>query len=80
MSAESDHDGDLGFDEPPFEEVDPEKLAECLYWRCALLFERRTSNHVYCRKACRSRDKKWRRSVERKEARAAKRALKKQSR
>ena len=72
MGAESEAD----FDEPPFEDVDPEKLAECLYWRCGMLFERRTSNHVYCRKACRSRDTKWRRSVERKAAREARRTAK----
>jgi hypothetical protein len=56
----------IELDEPPFEDVDPERLAECRYWRCQELFERRTANHRFCRKACRSRQKKWERSVERK--------------
>lgn len=60
-------------DDPPFEDVDPEKLAECRYWRCGDLFERRSANNIFCRKACRSRQRKWERSVERKNARKAKR-------
>lgn len=60
-------------DDPPFEDVDPEKLAECRYWRCGELFERRSANNVFCRKACRSRQRKWERSVERKNARKANR-------
>ena len=60
------------------DEVDPEKLQVCGYWRCGLLFETRSMNHQFCRKACRSRQRKWERSVERKarklEARQAKAA------
>jgi len=44
------------------EEVDPEKLRECEYWRCGDLFEARTANQIFCRKACRSRQRKWERS------------------
>ena len=47
------------------EDVDPDRLAECRYWRCRELFERRTSNQIYCRKACRSRQNKWARAQER---------------
>ncbi len=53
-------------DEFPFEDVDPERLTDCRYWRCGELFERRSANHIFCRKACRSRQRKWERSVERK--------------
>ena len=50
-------------DEPPADEdVDPERLAVCAYWRCGELFERRSASHRYCRKACRSRDRKWQRA------------------
>ncbi len=66
-------------DEFPLEDVNPDKLAECRYWRCGELFERRSTNHRYCRKACRSRDKKWRRSVERKNARAERQRAKRSS-
>jgi len=46
-------------------DFDPERLAECGYWRCAELFERRTANQRFCRKACRSRQRKWLRAQER---------------
>lgn len=49
---------DLG----PDDDVDPDHISVCAYWRCGELFERRTSNHRYCRKACRSRQKKWERA------------------
>ncbi|MGI9607550.1 MAG: hypothetical protein ACR2P0_15590 [Acidimicrobiales bacterium] len=57
-----------------WDEVDPERLEVCAYWRCGELFERRTSNHEFCRKACRSRQRKWERAQVRKAARAAKSA------
>ena len=50
-----------------FEELDPERLRECGYWRCGDLFEAKTSNQIFCRKACRSRQRKWERAQERKE-------------
>lgn len=55
-------------DEPDDYEVDPERLRECEYWRCGDLFEIRTSNQIFCRKACRSRQRKWERSQARKAA------------
>lgn len=54
---------------------DPDKLVGCAYWRCDEIFERRSANHVFCRKACRSRQHKWERSVARKERRAAKKQV-----
>lgn len=54
-----DHDAD----------VDPERLAVCAYWRCGVLFERRSVNQRFCRKACRSRQGKWQRAQERGAAR-----------
>lgn len=45
---------------------DPDRLAVCAYWRCGELFERRSANHRYCRKACRSRQNKWQRAQARK--------------
>lgn len=51
------------------DDLDPEKLRECQYWRCGQLFEAKTSNQIFCRKACRSRQRKWERSVERKKRR-----------
>ncbi len=51
---------------PEEQDFDPERLASCAYWRCGELFETRSVNHRYCRKACRSRQKKWERSQERK--------------
>jgi len=47
------------------DDVDPDRLSVCRYWRCGELFERRTANQRYCRKACRSRQNKWLRAVER---------------
>lgn len=59
------------------EPLDPDRLRECEYWRCGDLFEQRTSNQIFCRKACRSRQRKWERAQERKvrkaEAKAARR-------
>jgi len=57
----------------PFEEPDPDKLRICEYWRCGELFEQRTGNQVFCRKACRSRQRKWERAQERKARKAARR-------
>ena len=54
------------------DDLDPERLEVCHYWRCGELFETRTSNHQFCRKACRSRQRKWERSQARKAARASK--------
>ncbi|BAN04364.1 hypothetical protein [Ilumatobacter coccineus] len=51
-------------------EVDPDRLSVCAYWRCGELFERRTANQRYCRKACRSRQNKWQRAVERRRLRS----------
>ena len=48
------------------EDVDPERLQVCGYWRCEGLFEAKSVNHQFCRKACRSRQRKWERSVARK--------------
>jgi len=50
-------------------DFDPERLAVCAYWRCGVLFERRSANQRYCRKACRSRDGKWQRAQARRAAR-----------
>lgn len=52
--------------EPDF---DPERLAVCAYWRCGELFEQRSANQRFCRKACRSRHGKWKRAQERRAAR-----------
>ena len=63
-NAEADgFDGPADFDD----DFDPERLAECQYWRCQELFERRTSNQIFCRKACRSRQRKWERAQERRQ-------------
>ena len=48
------------------EAFDPDRLVGCAYWRCDEIFERRTANHVFCRKACRSRQRKWERAQARK--------------
>lgn len=56
------------------EEFDPERLQVCGYWRCEGLFEAKTSNHQFCRKACRSRQRKWERSVARKARKKAARS------
>ena len=62
--------GDTDSEDSDFEDgdFDPERLASCAYWRCGELFETRSVNHRYCRKACRSRQKKWERSQQRKAA------------
>jgi len=52
------------------DDVDPDRLVGCAYWRCGDIFEQRTANHQFCRKACRSRQRKWERAQRRKEARA----------
>ncbi len=59
-------EGQFDEDDPDF---DPDQLAECRYWRCAELFEPRSANQIYCRKACRSRQNKWQRAQDRREAR-----------
>ncbi len=43
----------------------PDRIIACAYWRCGELFEMKTSNQIYCRKACRSRQNKWQRSQDR---------------
>lgn len=48
------------------DDVNPDRLHGCQYWRCEQLFEAKTVNQIFCRKACRSRQRKWERSVERK--------------
>lgn len=53
-----DDDFDLG-------EPDEDRLRACAYWRCGDLFEQRTANQIFCRKACRSRQRKWERAQER---------------
>ena len=58
MVVIDDLDDDLLEDE----DFDPERLASCAYWRCGELFEMRNAHHRYCRKACRSRQKKWQRA------------------
>lgn len=60
-------------DEPPEDDVDPERLVGCEYWRCGELFEARSAAHRFCRKACRSRQHKWERAQERRERRARRR-------
>ena len=59
---------DLFEPEPGF---DPDNLVACAYWRCEEIFERRNHNHVFCRTACRSRQRKWERAQERKRRKAA---------
>ena len=56
------------------DDVDPERLRVCGYWRCEELFEARTANQLFCRKACRSRQRKWERSVARKSAKQERKA------
>jgi len=57
-------DGPEDFDEPEdFDgDVDPDRLRVCAYWRCGELFEARSANNIFCRKACRSRQRKWERA------------------
>ena len=52
------------------EDFDPERLRGCAYWRCDEIFEARTINQIFCRKACRSRQRKWERAQERKRLRS----------
>ena len=65
----------------PFDEferdpdLDPDRLVGCEYWRCDEIFEQRTANHRFCRKACRSRHHKWERAQARKQARAEQKRL-----
>ena len=42
--------------------VDEDRLTVCAYFRCGEIFERRNEQHRFCRKACRSRQKKWQRA------------------
>lgn len=51
------------------EPFDPDRLRECAYWRCGELFEQRTANQMFCRKACRSRQRKWERAQARRQRR-----------
>ena len=60
-------------DDFPDDAPDPERLQVCLYWRCGELFEMKTANQIYCRKACRSRQNKWQRAQDRKARKAARR-------
>lgn len=71
MSSVPDDGSEWEALEDPDDFPDPDKLRECEYWRCGELFEQRTSNQIFCRKACRSRQRKWERAQERKERRAA---------
>lgn len=57
-------------DVPDDFDVDPDRIVGCEYWRCGELFEAKSANHRFCRKACRSRQKKWERSKARRERRA----------
>ena len=68
------HGAEAVVDDPPVEDVDPERLAVCAYWRCGELFERRTPHQIYCRKACRSRQNKWERAQARRARRESGRA------
>jgi len=69
-AARQSNDQDDRDDEDIDVDFDPDRLAVCAYWRCGELFERRSSNQRYCRKACRSRQNKWLRAVERRRARS----------
>jgi len=53
-------------DDFPDEDFDPDRLEACAYWRCEEIFEAKSTNHQFCRKACRSRQRKWERSQARK--------------
>ena len=67
--TDSDLDDHFHDDELPGD-LNPDDLTGCAYWRCEEIFERRTANHQFCRKACRSRQRKWERAQERKQRRA----------
>lgn len=62
---------DESHDEYLEDDVDPERITSCAYWRCGDLFEMKTSNQIYCRKACRSRQNKWQRAQDRRARRKA---------
>lgn len=53
------------------DDFDPERLVSCHYWRCGELFEARSANQRFCRKACRSRQRKWERAQNRRKTREA---------
>jgi hypothetical protein len=48
------------------DDLNPDRLLGCAYWRCEQIFEARTANQQFCRKACRSRQRKWERAQARK--------------
>jgi len=62
------HDDEELEEDPDF---NPDHLRGCAYWRCDELFERRSLNHRFCRKACRSRQRKWEKAQARRAARLA---------
>ena len=68
MLHDDPFDDDGAFED---DDLDPDRLVGCAYWRCDEIFEQRTANHQFCRKACRSRQRKWERSQVRKQAREA---------
>ena len=72
-------DDDFPDDFPEDFDVDPERIRGCEYWRCGELFEAKTANQVFCRKACRSRQRKWERAQARKERRDEARAARRGS-
>lgn len=69
---------DLTISDLPELDIDPDRIAECEYWRCGDLFERRSVNHRFCRKACRSRQHKWARAQVRKARREQQRRERRQ--
>ncbi|MEZ5244860.1 MAG: hypothetical protein R2707_07175 [Acidimicrobiales bacterium] len=60
-------------DDLDLHDPDPERLRECEYWRCGELFEARSVQHRFCRKACRSRQHKWQRAQDRRQRRSERR-------
>ena len=72
MADDEMSDGEMSdeVDEP----FDPDAIRACEYWRCGELFEQRTVNQIFCRKACRSRQRKWERAQDRKQRRETARA------
>lgn len=70
MESKHELDVDDQTEDDVDDDFDPDRLSACAYWRCGELFERRTSNQRYCRKACRSRQNKWLRAVERRRVRS----------
>ncbi|NNE74111.1 MAG: hypothetical protein HKN26_10635 [Acidimicrobiales bacterium] len=65
MRGAIDDDPDDWDDADRDDDFDPDRIMECAYWRCGELFEAKSTNHIFCRKACRSRQRKWERSVHR---------------